>query len=172
MKKSYFHIILSVVIFMLTTNLSAEKQLVGAQSIFNDLKAKAKPPTWIKEGKSFPNNIQKANWEEITIDDFIHINLPYEQNHTYNGEFTVLDENLGHIVPLKFTLTEEKVINIAAINDELGLIPLMLLFKDGISYGNLIYYEYEFEMPEYVSKLLPGNYYLVLYDERNCFLIL
>jgi len=159
------------VMFLFSVNLTAQKKEKGKESFLKEMNEKSKVPDWKKDGKLFSYDKSGAKAKELAIEDFMPIELPYEQVHVYSEEYSIIIydewyeeyyEVTLHGVPLNFTLTEETTISITAVNMEWGIINCFLLYKDGISVQDII--TYSVDDMEFALNLLPGDYYLFLHD--------
>ena len=168
MRKSCLLIMTMVVLFSI--NIAAEKNEKGKVSFFKEMNDKSKVPAWNKDGKMFSQDKTGTKAKELTIEDFTPIELPYEQVHVYSEEYSIIiyddwyDEYYEvtlHGVPLKFTLTEETIINITALNDLWGAVTFAFVFKNGISPDDYIG---EIWPPEFIGDLSVGIYYLFIHD--------
>jgi len=170
MKQSTLLLTLTAILLMFSANIYAAKESEIKESTKKHdsfiNKKQHKFPVWnqemeIKSFLSELSDLSKVRANPLTIEDFIEISFPYEQDHVYSDQYIVLGQYLLHGVPLKFTITENTQINFSAFNEEWGFVSFAILFKDGVSYAHFV--EEAFDI-EYYKVLTPGTYYLFVHD--------
>ncbi|MCL2074705.1 MAG: pre-peptidase C-terminal domain-containing protein, partial [Marinilabiliaceae bacterium] len=170
MKQSTLLLTLTAILLMFSANIYALKESEIKESTKKHdsfiNKKQHKFPVWnqemeIKSFLSELSDLSKVRANPLTIEDFVEISFPYEQDHVYSDQYIVLEQYLLHGVPLKFTITENTQINFSAFSQQLGFVSFAFLFKDGVSITHLVDAVYDIQ---YYTVLTPGTYYLFVHD--------